>query len=305
MGPHGAPWVSYHGFHRLGCGVLTGAAMTTEERVRVIDRYTPSVLSGTPSYLLHLGAKMQEAGLDPAGSSVRLLSTGGEVGACVPETKARLEQLWGAQLGDHYGSTELGLVGYTCLDEMRQSTAPMSPHVMEDAVLVEIVDPETRQPIPDGELGAVVVTALHRTGTPMLRYFVGDYGRLTSEPCSCGRTDRRLVHGLQGRVGGSIKVRGISVTVGALEAVLRACDDVGSEYLAVVERPAELDVMRLIVEGRPGLAERESGEVKARLEQDFRTRLGVGVTVEVVAPNALQASEVKARRIEDRRLATP
>jgi phenylacetate-CoA ligase len=111
------------------------------------------------------------------------------------------------------------------------------------------------EPVPEGEPGAVVVTALHRVGTPMLRYFVGDFGRLTSEPCGCGRTDRRLLHGPQGRIGGSVKVRGVAVTVAALEAVLRACEDVGSEYLAIVERPAELDVMSVKVERGPALHE--------------------------------------------------
>jgi phenylacetate-coenzyme A ligase PaaK-like adenylate-forming protein len=169
-------------------------------------------------------------------------------------------------------------------------------HLWEDVVYTELVDPETHEPIAEGE-GVPVYTHLDRTSQPMIRLWSGDLARVTSEPCPCGRTYRRLPDGVYGRIDDMLLVRGVNVYPNVIENALGSVPGVGPEYRIVVDRPAELDVLTVEV---------ESHDLAVELAVRDRVKAACGVTPRVVvhAPNTLPTTEFKSRRVTDRRKET-
>jgi phenylacetate-CoA ligase len=191
-------WVAglsvHYGGARLGCLVVpTGTATSTDRQIGLLRAVGATVLLSTPSYALHIAEGLRERGIDPAELVLRLGCFGGEVGAENPSTRAKLEAGLGIDAFDYYGLAE---VGPTFASEC---VAKAGIHFAEDYVVVECVDPETREAVPDGELGVLVFTHLTREATPMIRYWSSDYARLVRRPCECGRTHARAVGGIVGR----------------------------------------------------------------------------------------------------------
>jgi phenylacetate-CoA ligase len=147
------------------------------------SRFPATVLGATGSFALFLGEKMKAVGLDPRPSGVKILFHGAEPGGCVPATKRRVEELWGATLHEFFGATETGMTCHSCRFEAAQKGRAMNLHFMEDSCIVEVVDPKTFEPVPEGKDGVLVVSGLSSEGTPFPRYLLGDYTRLTTEPC--------------------------------------------------------------------------------------------------------------------------
>ena len=169
-------------------------------------------------------------------------------------------------------------------------------HLWEDIVYTEIVDRDTGEPIDgDGE-GVPVYTHLDRTSQPMIRLYSGDLTRVTSEPCPCGRTYRRLPEGLYGRVDDMLIIRGVNVYPNVVENALAGVAGVGSEYRIVVERPDELDVFRLEIEST-------DESVAPAVRDRVKSAVGVSPDVVVHSPDTLETTEFKSRRIDDRRAA--
>ena len=169
-------------------------------------------------------------------------------------------------------------------------------HLWDDIVYTELVDPETREPIDgDGE-GVLVYSHLERTSQPMIRLFSGDLARVTSEPCSCGRTYRRLPDGIYGRVDEMLIVRGANIYPHVIEDAIGRVPGVGAEYRIVIERPQELDVLTLEV---------ESGEPEAAdaVRESVRIATGLSPVVRLSPPGTLPTTEFKSRRVVDRRSA--
>jgi phenylacetate-CoA ligase len=167
-------------------------------------------------------------------------------------------------------------------------------HLWDDVVYTEIVDPDTGEPIDEGE-GVPVYTHLDRTSQPMIRLFSGDVARVTSEPCPCGRTYRRLPDGIYGRVDDMLVVRGVNVYPHAIEDAIRRVDGVGHEYRIAVDRPAELDVLTLEVEG-------DDPRLSAAVQEAVKQATGITPLVDLRPLGSLPTTEFKARRITDRRM---
>jgi phenylacetate-CoA ligase len=299
-GAHIFFWEAQQGMHHLGCPVIALGGADLQRRIDFQRTFPATVLGGTASFLLFLGEKMKAQGVDPRQSGVRILFNGAEPGGCVPATKRRVEELWGAILHEFFGATETGMTCHSCRFEAAQSDRPMNLHFMEDSCIPEVVDPRTFEPVPEGRDGVLVVSGLSSEGTPFPRYLLGDYTRLTTEPCGCGRTTARAVGGMYGRMDDMLLIRGAHVYPSAIEDVVRRIPEVGEAYEIVVERRDGQDQVTVRCEPRPGIAEALQEGIAAAVVRAVSSALEVKVAVEV-KPYGMLPRDFKARRIHDLR----
>jgi phenylacetate-CoA ligase len=286
-------WGVHYGLNLMGIPIVPGG-VDTNARCGLIDRYGVTLLAATPSYLLFLANTMREHGLDPAASTVRRVITGGEP---VPQTtQDRIAEAWGCEVHQFYGCTEAApsAGGYTC------GAGPWI-HCMEDTHVLETVDPETLQPVPDGERGLSVITNLFSDASPQLRFLVGDYTTLTHEPCPCGRTHVRALDGFSGRADDMLNVRGVTLFPSAVEHVVRGREELGDEFQIVLTSRDGLDELELVVEAQASVAAGDYEPLAQRVADVFRARLELRPSVTVVAPDTLPKTEFKAKRVRDER----
>jgi phenylacetate-CoA ligase len=287
-------WGALAGAEALGARAFPFGAGLSGQTERGLDYLTlvrPTVFYGTPSYALYLARVARERGVDPASLGFRVMFFSGEPGAGIPATKRRIEEAFGAICVDTGSMAEM--TPWLTSAECSERTGM---HLWEDVVYTELVDPETQEPVAEGE-GVPVYTHLERTSQPMIRLWSGDLARVTSEPCPCGRTYRRLPDGVYGRIDDMLLVRGVNVYPNVIENALGSVPGVGPEYRIVVDRPAELDVLTVEV---------ESHDLAVELAVRDRVKAACGVTPQVVvhAPNTLPTTEFKSRRVTDRRKET-
>jgi len=311
-GPNVAFWCLHYALHRLGCPVIPGGGTNTQRRAFFIETYRPTVLFCTPSYALHLGRAMQGMGYDPEKSSIRLIVTAAEPGPGVPATKERIEGLWGAELHDNFGCTAAAMtpLGYTCQEEVQQHERAVGVHVMEDAYIAEVVDPKTLALVPEGVEGVLVVSNLYSESQPILRYKMGDWTTLTTEPCACGRTHARALGGLHGRWDSLIKIRGLSFFPSTIEDSIRRHPDLGDEFRVEITSVDDLDRLKITVEPSSAIPKDSYVAPRERLRRDLQGALGVDVEVELVPYGVLprqpsQTGRIVDRRIVDRRRGAP
>ena len=170
---------------------------------------------------------------------------------------------------------------------------------MEDVQIWELVDPDSRAPVPVGERGLTVCTCLNSESSPQLRFLVGDYTTLEDAPCACGRTHVRALGAFTGRADDLISVRGIKMFPSQVEQAVRAVPGIGDEFEIVLStRDDGLDVMMVRVEHAGHAA---PGAIVEQVGAELRSRCEVRAGVEVLAPNTLPKTEFKAKRVRDNR----
>jgi phenylacetate-CoA ligase len=270
--------------------------MTGEARAGVVDRFKPTVLTCTPSYALHLGRVMEAKGSDPRKSSIRTILVGGEPAAGIASTRARLEELWNARLVDLYGCTVVSphCGGYSCPASDTDKNAVTS-HLMEDIQIWELVDPDGKQRVDEGQRGLTVCTSLNSESSPQLRFLVGDYATCTTAKCGCGRTHMRAVGAFAGRSDDLINLRGIKMYPVQLEEAVRSVSGIGDEYEIVIATDAQgLDIMTARIE-------HIDPQARERVAREIQNRCEVRCDVELLAPGTLPKTEFKAKRIRDTR----
>jgi phenylacetate-CoA ligase len=301
-GPHVWLWGVHYGLNLMGIPIVTAGGLATEVRVRFLDTYRPTILACTPSYALYLADVMREMGLDPARSSVRQLFCAGEPGMSVPALRSKLESTWQAQLHEFYGCTEAApsAGGHSCA-EVSAAPGEVSLHLPGDIHLWEVVDPDTMEPVADGERGISVVTNLLSEASPQLRFVVGDYTRLTTEPCVCGRTSPRAQGGFLGRADDMLNVRGVTLFPAMIEDAVRRVPDAGTEYEIVLTTPRGLDEITVRVEATSNLAPERYETLQDRLVREIRSRVELRAHVEVLDHGVLPRTQTKARRVRDLR----
>lgn len=292
-GPHVFMWGMHYGLNLTGIPIVPGG-VDTATRAAFVERYGVTMLAATPSYLLFLANAMRELGLDPAGSTVRRVITGGE--PVPPTTQERIAEVWGCEVHQFYGCTEAAgsAGGYTC------GAGPWI-HCMDDTHVLETVDPETLQPVPDGERGLSVITNLFSDSSPQIRFLVGDYTRLAHEPCPCGRTHVRALDGFSGRADDMLNVRGVTLFPSAIEQVVRGRDELGDEFQILLTTVDGIDELELVVEAAPHVSQAEYAAVGRTVADAFRARLELRAEVRVLPPNTLPKTEFKAKRVRDER----
>jgi phenylacetate-CoA ligase len=286
-------WVAGLSVHyaagRIGALVVPiGTAATTARQVDYLRHAGSTVLVATPSYALHIAEHLREREIDPSSLAVQLGCFGGEPGAENPSTRMKIETGLGIEARDFYGLAE---VGPTFASEC---VAKAGLHFAEDHVLVECLDDETHQPVPEGELGVLVFTHLTREASPMLRYWSNDYARLTRETCACGRTHIRAEGGILGRGDDLVIFRGAKFYPGQVEKVVRAFPELSDEFLIKVQREgggALVGACVVVVEAVPGL------DLEERLRKALRDELGVTPDVQLEPHGSLERTAFKAKRI--------
>jgi phenylacetate-CoA ligase len=295
-------WGLHYALNHMGVPVISGGGANTQRRGQFIDRYKPTVLLATPSYVLTLGRELAEEGISPSASSVRLLVCAGEPGAGVPATKRRIEELWGARVHDDFGCTEVAMspLGYTCCYQVER-TDGLDVHLMEDQYLVEVLHPETLAPVAEGERGMLVVSNLFSEAQPILRYVMGDWVRVTTEPCPCGRTHARAIGGLQGRSDELLKIRGLKFFPAGIEDSVRSLPQVGDEFRMEITRREDRDHVKLTVEPSSAGDDARAAELKITIARALKGSLGIEVEVEMAPYGTLPRTAVKAKRLVDLR----
>ncbi|HET6871305.1 MAG TPA: AMP-binding protein [Solirubrobacteraceae bacterium] len=290
-------WGLHYAMEKVGVLNVPGGAQSTEARVLQIVDFGATVLAATPTYAIRLAQEAERLGIDLRGSSVTRLILSGEPAGSIPQTKALIEELWGAKAFDTAGMTEIGtIMVFECAHQ------PGGTHIIEDHVLEEVLDPDTLEPVPYGERGERVVTSFGRGSTPLLRYRTGDLVcRVPANRCSCGRGFDIYEGGILGRVDDMKVIRGTNVYPRAIEAIVREFPEV-EEFQTVISHEGIRDEITLRLEMKPdwppdgwdGLRD----SVHRRLGHAHE---GLNFRIERAGAGELPRFELKAKRMIDMR----
>lgn len=293
----------HYGGERLGMTVVPVSGGMTERQLLLIEDLRPDVITCTPSYALMLAQAFAERGVAPEDISLRFACVGAE--PWTEGMRAQIDGGLGIRSTNIYGLSEIIGPGVSneCVEARNGS------HVNEDHFLPEIVDPESGEPVPDGEEGVLVFTTLTKQALPLLRYWTGDITSLDREPCRCGRTLARMAL-IAGRTDDMIVVRGVNVYPTQVESVLLRVPELMPHYRLVVTREGTLDEVEVEVEvtesyfGSSGgkLGSPAAQPLGSRVEQLIRETIGTSMRVTLLAPGSGPRSEGgKLARVDDRR----
>ena len=287
----------HYGCQKLGCMMIPAGSGNTERHIAMIGDYGTTVLIATPSYALHMCEVGERLGFDWEASTLRVGLFGGE--PCPPGLKAEIEERMHIVCTDNYGLTEVMGPGVSgeCL------AARDMQHIAEDHFLWEVVDPETGEPVPDGEMGELVLTPLDKQAIPVLRYRTHDLTRVVCEPCACGRTSARMQK-VRARCDDMLIIRGTNVFPSQVEDVLSGIRGVTPHYRIVVETANGLDRMTVHVELKPEAFSdsfEEMEGLRRAIEEKLKGVLLVGVRVKLVEPGGIERTTGKAKHVEDLR----
>lgn len=286
----------HYGSERLGCVTIPISGGMTKRQVQVMRDFGTTILACTPSYALLIAETAEDLGIDVKSLPLRAGIFGAEPWS--ENMRAQIERLLGIEAIDIYGLSEvLGPgVASECLERN-------GLHVNEDHFLIEIVDPETLEPLPEGEHGEVVFTTLTKEGIPVVRYRTRDISRIIPGECPCGRTLRRMER-VTGRSDDMLIVRGVNVFPSQIEQVLVGIREVAPHYQVVLSRRGALDHVEVHVEVAPDTEFdeiRELETLRRRVAGDIQGALAVSIDVKLVEPKSIARSEGKAKRVIDLR----
>ena len=295
-----ATFIGFWGLHyageKMGCLVLAGGAMNTEQRVKQIVDMGATVVASTPTYALRMAQEARQLGIDLAGSSVQRLILSGEPAGSIPATKRLIEEQWGAKAGDTAGMTELGTIMiFECSEQ------PGGTHIIEDHYIEEVVDPETDEPVPYGEMGERVVTSFGRGFIPVIRYRTRDFVvRVPGSNCTCGRTFDIYEGGIRGRVDDMKLVRGTNVYPRAVEAIIREHAEIDEFQIHLYTAEGIRDEIEVLCEIPDPNADAQAilGQLQRQLAEAHE---GLRFGVKQVEDGTLPRFELKAKRLLDER----
>ncbi len=288
---------AHYGGLNAGCMTIPMSAGNTKRQIKVLQTMGSSIICCTPSYAMYIADTAIEMGLDPKKDfNLKAGIHGAE--AWSNQFRANLEEKLGYKALDVYGLTEVMGPGVAieCLEQN-------GLHVAEDHFFVEVLDPETHLPVPDGEWGELVITTLTKEATPVVRYRTKDITRIMPGECACGRTHRRIDR-LHGRTDDMMIIRGVNVFPSQIENVCTGFEEIADWYQIELTRENSLDVATLKIEINPDFPMdeiRKIEDLQKRLEQALKDELATKIKVRVVEPYTIQRSEGKAVRIVDLR----
>ena len=290
-------WGLHYAMEKVGVLNVPGGAQPTEERVRQIIDFGATVVASTPTYALRLAQEASLRGIDLPGSSVQRLILSGEPAGSIPQTKALIEEQWGAQAFDTAGMTEIGtIMVFECAEQ------PGGTHIIEDHLIEEVLDPVTLEPVAYGTRGERVVTSFGRGAIPLIRYRTGDLVcRVPASTCSCGRGFDIYEGGILGRVDDMKIVRGTNVYPRAIEAIVREFPEV-DEFQTVITHEGIRDEITLRVELKPDWSDDGWDTLSGALHKQLaHAHEGLNFRVERAGAGELPRFELKAKRTVDKR----
>ena len=287
----------HYGAEAVGAAVIPASSGGTRRQIAIMQDYRTTVFVATPSYALHLAETIEAMDVNVNSLSLRFGLFGAET--WTEAMRAAIEDRLKLTATDNYGLSEImgpGVAG-ECLEKTGM-------HVSEDHFFIEIVDPATGEPLPDGEEGELVVTTLTKEAFPMIRFRTGDVTRIIPGPCACGRTMRRIGR-IVGRCDDMLIIRGVNVFPSRIESILLEVEGTTPNYRIVLERKGALDEALVEVEPTEELLFDRVAEHQALLDKlgrRFASELGVGLGIKLVEPGSLaRGQEGKTIRVVDRR----
>ena len=239
----------HYGAETLGAAVVPVSGGNTDRQLTLIDDFKPRGIAGTPSYILTIAEKMEEMGIDPATNGIEYGIFGAEPWS--EEMRRAIEDKLAIRAMDIYGLSEvLGPgVSIECYE------AQDGLHIAEDHFFVEVIDPDTLEPVADGEDGELVITSLTKEALPIIRYRTGDITSITREKCKCGRTTMRMAR-VKGRTDDMLIIRGVNVFPSEIERELLQIKGLAPHYQIHLLKKGNMDAIELHVELTPKLYEK-------------------------------------------------
>lgn len=290
-------WTYYWGARNLGLNIVSGGGATGAERVRQIMDRRPTIVTGTPTYLLHLAEIATRDGIDIRDAGVRMVAGGGEAGLSVPATREKLQAAWGAEhVYDAYGIGEALYIGQSC------ARWAGGVHTVEDVCHSYAADPGSGEPVTDGAVGEHVITSYTHFTQPFIKYRTHDLVRIDDHPDhGCGWSWKHLPGVVLGRSDFMVTIRGVNVYPTAVENLIGQVPGVSTHYELHISRTEGMDRLLVKVETEgPGA---DPAQIGQRLARHLRENIGVRLETEVVMPGTLPRYELKTRRIFDSRSA--
>jgi len=288
---------AHYGAITIGAEVLPMSSGNTERQLMVLRDFGSTMLTCTPSYALYLAEEAAESGIDLKELPISKGCFGAEPWS--ENMRVEIEERFNMKAYDIYGLTEIIGPGVAFECEAQDGL-----HVNEDFFYPEIIDPNTGKVLPAGEKGELVFTTITREGTPLLRYRTRDITLLNEEPCSCGRTTRRI-HRLFGRTDDMLIIRGVNVFPSQIEQALIEIEGTEPQYLIIVNRgDSHLDEVELQVEVKKEFFSDETRgleELRSRIEHVMKSKLQISLKVKLVEPKTIERSIGKAKRVIDNR----
>jgi phenylacetate-CoA ligase len=286
----------HYGLEKVGAAVIPASSGNTKRQIMLMQDAGVETLICTPSYALNIIEVLKSMNIDPADMALKYAHFGGE--QWTEDMRVTIEKQLHIRAFNNYGLSEIigpGVSG--------ECAARTGMHIQEDHFIVECVNPETLEPVADGETGELVITALSKEACPIIRYRTRDLASISSEPCPCGRTGKLMTR-VKGRTDDMLILRGVNVFPSQIEEALLAVEGIAPHYLIEVSRPNNLDQAVVKVEITPeAFSDRmnEMQKFKERVDREIQTITGIRFKIELLAPQTLERSLGKAVRVIDHR----
>lgn len=286
----------HYGGEKIGASVIPISGGNTARQIQLMHDFGSTVLACTPSYALYLAEAISESAYPREEFRLKAGVFGAE--PWTENMRREIEEKLRIKAIDIYGLSEI--IGPGVASEC---LAQNGLHINEDHFFPEIIDPETLQPLPDGQVGELVFTTLTKEGLPLIRYRTRDLTRLTRGRCECGRTTVRMEKCL-GRSDDMLIIRGVNLFPSQVESVLLEMSEIKPHYLLIVDRVNNLDTLELQVEVDEAffldrISQLET--LRKKIQGNLEDALGLGIKVKLVEPKAIERSEGKAKRVIDKR----
>jgi phenylacetate-CoA ligase len=284
----------HYGAQKVGAMVIPSGKGQSERQIKLMQYYKSTFMSGVASYALRLGQVAQEIGVDPKKLEIRNGLFGAEM--FTTGLKRRIIETWDMDVHDIYGLTEMCGPGVSTDCDQHDGL-----HLWGDHFLIEIINPKTLEPIGLEEEGEVVLTTLTKEGIPLLRYRTRDIAKLyDQEVCECGRT--HIKHStIKGRSDDMIIIRGTNIFPGQIESVLMKNPSVGSNWRMVLSTKHDVDMLTVEVETKKQLSIVDAESLAKKLQNDIKSVIVFTPKIEVLSPNTIPDTGLKAKRVIDER----
>jgi phenylacetate-CoA ligase len=284
---------AHYGAEQLGLTVIPFGGGQTERQVQLLKDFAPDIIMVTPSYMLALADEFERQGLNPIESSLRIGIFGAE--PWTNDMRLAIEKRMGIDAVDIYGLSEV--IGPGVASECAETKD--GPTIWEDHFYPEIIDPQTGEVLPDGELGELVFTSLTKEALPIIRYRTRDLTRLLP---GTARTMRRIEK-ITGRSDDMMIVRGVNVFPTQIEELILRQSALSAHYQCILEKDGPLDALTVKVETRKGLSfdSSEAKQAALNLEHDAKAYIGTSLKVELCLEGGIERSMGKAKRVIDKR----
>ena len=286
----------HYGTENLGATVIPISGGNTKKQIQLMQDFGSTVIACTPSYALFLAEVMEEMGVNPDSLKIRVGIFGAEPWS--ESMRREIEAKLKLKAIDIYGLSEVIGPGVSCECEQQAGM-----HINEDHFIPEIINPETLEPVSEGEMGELVFSTVTKEGIPILRYRTRDLTQLNYKKCECGRTLVRMEK-CRGRSDDMLIIRGVNVFPSQIESVLLEMSETEPHYLLEIEREGSLDVLQLLVEVQEQFFSDEIRELEAlrkKIAHNIQNTLGISVNVKLVEPKTIERTAGKAKRVIDKR----